>query len=99
MPTSDPTTEEVIAQLAKASAADAGDAVDAAARAFEEGAWPKMHLEQRAKLLFRIADLLDERAGDFAIREAMDMGMPYHDFRTTIMPIVPAFSASLGGSA
>jgi aldehyde dehydrogenase (NAD+) len=35
-----------------------------------------MHHEQRAKILFRIADLLDERVEDFALREAMDMGMP-----------------------
>jgi aldehyde dehydrogenase (NAD+) len=33
-----------------------------------------------------MADLLDERADDFAIREAMDMGMPYTDFRSVIMP-------------
>jgi aldehyde dehydrogenase (NAD+) len=29
-----------------------------------------------AKILFKMADLMDERAEDFAIREAMDMGMP-----------------------
>jgi aldehyde dehydrogenase (NAD+) len=33
-----------------------------------------------------MADLMDERAEDFAIREAMDMGMPYRDFREIIMP-------------
>lgn len=57
-----------------------------------------MHLEQRAKLLFRIADLLDERADDFAIREAMDMGMPYHDFRTIIMPHVSGLFRFFGGT-
>lgn len=97
MATSDPTTEEVITEVAKASAADANEAVDAAARAFEEGPWPKMHLEQRTKLLFRIADLLDERSEDFAIREAMDMGMPYHDFRTVIMPHCSGLFRFFGG--
>ena len=45
-----------------------------------------MRHEDRAKILFRMADLMDERADDFAIREAMDMGMPYTDFRSIIMP-------------
>jgi aldehyde dehydrogenase (NAD+) len=44
-----------------------------------------MRHENRAKILFRMADLLDERADDFAIREAMNMGMPYSDFRSIIM--------------
>lgn len=86
MPTTDPTTEELITNVAKASAGDAQDAIDAAYKAFEEGPWGRMQHEERAKLLFRMADLLDERANDFAIREAMDMGMPYRDFRATIMP-------------
>lgn len=97
MTTSDPTTEEVITEVAKASTADADEAVDAATRAFDEGSWPKMHLEQRAKLLFRMADLLDERSEDFAIREAMDMGMPYHDFRTIIMPHCSGLFRFFGG--
>ena len=97
MVTTDPTTEEVITEVAKASAVDAEDAVDAAWRAFEEGPWPKMHLEERAKLLFRIADLMDQRADDFAVLEAMDMGMPYHDFRTTIMPHCSGLFRFFGG--
>jgi len=81
MTTTDPTTEAVITTVAKGGPADANLAVQAAARAFDEGPWGKMHHEQRSKILFRIADLLDERAEDIAIREAMDMGMPYRDFR------------------
>ena len=86
MPTMDPTTEEVITTVAKATPQDAQDAIDAAHTAFEEGPWGRMRHEDRAKLLIRMADLLDERADDFAIREAMDMGMPYTDFRAAIMP-------------
>ncbi len=97
MPTTDPTTEEIITEVAKASAADADEAVQAARRAFDDGPWPRMHLEERAKLLFRIADLLDERAEEFAIREAMDMGMPYHDFRTIIMPHCSGLFRFFGG--
>src|SRR6266700_786971 len=86
MPTFDPTTEEKITDVAKATPADADEAVKAAARAFEEGPWSRMHHEARAKILFRIAELLDQHADDFAIREAMDMGMPFRDFRDTVMP-------------
>lgn len=99
MPTFDPTTEEKITDVAKASPADADEAVRAAAKAFEEGPWSRMHHEQRARLLFRVADLLDERAEDFAIREAMDMGMPYHDFRDAIMPQCSGLFRFFGGLA
>jgi aldehyde dehydrogenase (NAD+) len=97
--TSDPTTEAVIAKIAKGTPADADAAVDAAYAAFEDGPWSRMHHEDRAKLLFRIADLMDERAEDFAIREAMDMGMPYADFRSIIMPHCSGLFRFFGGIA
>jgi len=99
MTTSDPTTEEVITTVAKGGPADAGLAVQAASRALEEGPWGKMHHEQRAKILFRIADLLDERVEDFSVREAMDMGMPYRDFHDVIMPHCSGLFRFFGGLA
>ena len=99
MPTSDPTTEEKITDVPKASSVDAEEAVQAASRAFEEGPWSRMHHEQRAKILFKMADLMDERADDFAIREAMDMGMPYKDFREIIMPHCSGLFRFFGGLA
>ncbi len=97
--TSDPTTEAVITEVAKATAADANAAVASASAAFEDGRWGRMHHEERAKILFRMADLLDERAEDFALREAMDMGMPYRDFRETIMPHCSGLFRFFGGLA
>ncbi|MEI8144427.1 MAG: aldehyde dehydrogenase family protein [Alphaproteobacteria bacterium] len=82
----DPTTEATITKVQKGSAVDTHKAIDAAYAAFEDGPWGRMRHEDRAKILFRMADLMDERAEDFAIREAMDMGMPYSDFRSIIMP-------------
>jgi aldehyde dehydrogenase (NAD+) len=99
MPVFDPTTEEKITDVAFASAADAEEAILAASRAFEHGPWGRMHHEHRAKILFRIADLLDERVDDVALREAMDMGMPYHDFRATIMPHCSGLFRFFGGLA
>lgn len=61
MSTVDPTTEAVITEVQKGSATDTQKAIDAASRAFEDGPWGRMRHEDRAKILFRIADLLDER--------------------------------------
>jgi acyl-CoA reductase-like NAD-dependent aldehyde dehydrogenase len=97
--TFDPTTEEEITKVAKATPAEGDEAVKAAAEAFENGPWSRLHHEERAKFLFRIADLLDERADDFAIREAMDMGMPYRDFRQAIMPHCSGLFRFFGGLA
>lgn len=99
MPTFDPTTEEKITEVAKGSSVDAEEAVRAASKAFEEGPWGRMHHEERAKIMFRMADLLDQRADDFALREAMDMGMPYRDFREMIMPITSGLFRFFGGLA
>jgi aldehyde dehydrogenase (NAD+) len=97
--TLDPTTEAAITSIAKAGVTDTSDAVAAAQRAFEQGPWARMHHEERAKILFRIADLMDERAEDFAVREAMDMGMPYRDFRDIIMPHCSGLFRFHGGFA
>ncbi|HWW84968.1 MAG TPA: aldehyde dehydrogenase family protein, partial [Vicinamibacterales bacterium] len=86
MPNFDPTTEAETTQVAKGTPRDADAAVHAAFNALEKGPWGRWHHEERAKLLFKIADLLDARAEEFAMREAMDMGMPFHDFVATIMP-------------
>jgi aldehyde dehydrogenase (NAD+) len=99
MPTIDPTTEAIITHVAKATPADAEAAVQAASRAFDEGPWSRMHHEERAKILFKMADLMDARAEDFALREAMDMGMPYRDFLTIIMPHCSGLFRFFGGLA
>ena len=99
LPTLDPTTEETITQFAKATIGDVDAAVQAARTAFETGAWLRMHHEARARVLFRVADLLDERAEDFALREAMDMGMPYRDFVDIIMPHCAGLFRFFGGLA
>ncbi|MBD2257999.1 aldehyde dehydrogenase family protein [Pseudanabaena sp. FACHB-2040] len=86
LPIIDPTTEEVTTEVAKATVEDVNAAVEAAHRAFESGPWSRMHHEERAKILFRMADLIDERGADIGLRESMDMGMPYRDFMEIILP-------------
>ncbi len=99
VPNFDPTTEAETTQIAKGTSADANAAVRAASRAFEEGPWGRMHHEERAQLMFKIADLLDARAEEFGMREAMDMGMPFHDFVTIIMPHCSGLFRFFGGLA
>jgi aldehyde dehydrogenase (NAD+) len=93
--TYDPTTEQAIADIAKADAADADLAVAAAQRGFEDGPWSRMHHEERAKILFRIADLMDERAKDFAVRRQWTWECPIAISATSSCHTVPACSVSM----
>src|SRR5580692_11075825 len=62
IPVYDPSTEEVIAEIPDASAADINAAVAAARRAFDEGGWPQTSAQERGRILFRIAAKIREEA-------------------------------------
>lgn len=73
--TIDPSTEEVLVQVAQASAVDADRAVVAARNAFESPSpWSRMTPRERSHLLWRIGDMIDERAEEFAQLESLDNG-------------------------
>jgi acyl-CoA reductase-like NAD-dependent aldehyde dehydrogenase len=74
-----PATGEVVRTVAAAGAEDADRAVRAAARAYED--WGARTAIQRAKVLYRWADLLDEHADEVALLETRDMGMAIGDAR------------------
>ena len=74
-----PANGEVFRTVAEAGAEDADRAVRAAARAFEE--WGSRNPVQRAKVLFRWADLIEEHADELALIETRDMGMAIGDAR------------------
>ena len=77
--TVNPATGEVFRTVAEAGAEDADRAVRAAARAFEDwSAWTPI---QRAKVLYRWADLIEEHADELALIETRDMGMAIGDAR------------------
>ncbi|NKQ51461.1 aldehyde dehydrogenase [Amycolatopsis sp. K13G38] len=73
-PTHNPATGEVIAELPAATPSDVDAAVGAAADAFAE--WAAMLPAQRARLLLKVADLLEQRADEFARLETTDQGQP-----------------------
>ncbi len=72
-----PATGEVIDEVAEAGAADVDAAVEGAQRAFYDGRWSKLPPGDRSEAIRRLADLLDERAADFARIETEDTGKPY----------------------
>ncbi|MFT9846061.1 aldehyde dehydrogenase family protein [Aneurinibacillus sp. REN35] len=75
--TYNPATEEVLAVVSEAQEEDVTIAVQAARRAFEEGPWPKLSAAERAHLIYKLADLIDEHKEELAQLEALDNGKPY----------------------
>jgi aldehyde dehydrogenase (NAD+) len=72
--TIDPSTGERFATVAAGGAEDAGRAVGAARKAFDEGPWPRMKGRERAQYLTKVADLVKGSAGDLAALESRDAG-------------------------
>lgn len=85
-----PATEEHITTVARAAASDVDRAVGAARRAFE-GPWQSMGGSQRAKYLFRIARLIQERTRELAVAESLDNGKPIRESRDVDIPLVAAW--------
>src|SRR5512132_1349137 len=74
-----PATGDVFRTVAEAGPEDADRAVRAAARAFDD--WGARTPIQRAKVLYRFADLIEEHADELALIETRDMGMAIGDAR------------------
>jgi aldehyde dehydrogenase (NAD+) len=86
--TVNPATEEPLASIADAGPDDV-DAAVTAARAAAEG-WRRRPGRERAKLLYRVARHLQERAREFAVLESMDGGKPIKESRDVDLPLAAA---------
>ena len=82
----DPATGQAIAAVAEADAADVDEAVKSARRAFETGPWTKTSPQDRSKLIWKLADLLESHADEIAQLEALDNGKPIRDARNVDLP-------------
>lgn len=71
-----PKNGQPITSIAAASTSDVDDAVAAARKAFTHGEWPGISSAQRARLLHRLADLIDENASALAYYESLASGRP-----------------------
>jgi aldehyde dehydrogenase (NAD+) len=87
--TINPATEEVLAEVSEANQADIDRAVSAARKAFTK-TWGPMPGRDRAKYLFRIARLIQERSRELAVLETLDNGKPIREARDVDIPLVAA---------
>lgn len=81
-----PATEEKLAEIAWASASDVDLAVKAARKAYDN-VWSIMKASERAKYIFRIARLMQEKARELAVIETMDGGKPIRESRDIDVPL------------
>ena len=87
--TINPATEEVLAEVAEAGEEDVDAAVKAARAAYAK-VWSRMPGAERAKYLYRIARILQERAREFAVLETMNGGKPIKESRDVDLPLAAA---------
>jgi aldehyde dehydrogenase (NAD+) len=87
--TVDPSSEEPLAEVALAGREDVDLAVKAARSALADG-WSDRRPAERAKYLFRIARILQERSREFAVLESLDGGKPIKESRDVDLPLAAA---------
>ena len=87
--TLNPATEQPLAEVAQATEQDVDRAVGAARDAYQ-GAWGGMPAQERAKYLYRVARVLQERSREFAVLESLDNGKPIKESRDVDIPLAAA---------
>jgi len=88
--TVNPATEEALAEVSAAGPADVDRAVEAARRAQSE-TWGPMSGAERAKYLFRVARIIQERSRELAVLESLDNGKPIRESRDIDIPLSAAY--------
>ncbi|MFQ5680171.1 MAG: aldehyde dehydrogenase family protein [Gemmatimonadota bacterium] len=87
-PDINPATEEVIAEVQEAGPREVDAAVSSAREAVEDPAWRHMNPHRRAELLWKLADLVEERAEELARVETLDNGKPTFESYRIDLPFV-----------
>ena len=87
--TINPASEDVLAEVVAAGPADVDAAVAAARRAYEN-VWRDLSGRDRAKYLYRLARLIQERARELAVLESIDNGKPIRESRDVDIPLAAA---------
>jgi acyl-CoA reductase-like NAD-dependent aldehyde dehydrogenase len=93
-----PATGSKIADVADATHDDVNAAVTAARRAFDAGKWPTMAASRRAKIVYKIAQLIAERAADLALCEVRDNGKTIATAKGELGAIVDCFEFYAGAA-
>jgi acyl-CoA reductase-like NAD-dependent aldehyde dehydrogenase len=84
----DPATEEIHAELAAGDATDVDRAVQAARESFDSGIWRNMPPSKRSRILWKMADLIDQNRAAIAHAETMDTGKTAFDSGKIEVPLV-----------
>nr|AFK35637.1 unknown [Lotus japonicus] len=84
--TIDPRTGDVIASISEGTKEDIDIAVKAARQAFDSGPWPRLPGAERAKIMMKLADLIDENTEELAALDAIDAGKLYHMCKAMDIP-------------
>ncbi len=88
--TINPATEEVLADVSEANDKDVEKAIKAARTAYDK-VWSKLPGSERAKYLFRIARIIQERSRELAVLESIDNGKPIRESRDVDVPLAAAY--------
>jgi acyl-CoA reductase-like NAD-dependent aldehyde dehydrogenase len=88
--TIDPSTGDVLAKVAEGGAEDIDRAVAAARAAHESGVWRDLPPAERARALWRVGDLIEERANEFAQLDSLDNGKPINEMLLFDVPMAAA---------
>ena len=82
IPVYDPSTEDQIGEIRDSGVAGANEGVARARESFESGVWNGKPPAERAKILWKVADLLEQRADELAAIDSRNLGMAPHQART-----------------
>ena len=86
-PPYNPATGEVLANVAEGDREDIDRAVKAARAAFETGPWSKISPSERGRMIWKLADLIEKHAEEFAQLESLDNGKPLKIARVADVPL------------
>ncbi|OXY82211.1 aldehyde dehydrogenase [Oceanimonas doudoroffii] len=86
LPTINPATGEVLAEIAACGTEDVDLAVRAARDAFDDGRWSELHPNERKAVLLKLADLMEQHSLELAVLESLDSGKPIAECETVDVP-------------
>ena len=98
-PSYDPSTGEVLANIAEGDKADIDLAVRAARKAFDSGPWRKMSVSERGRLIWKLGDLIEQHLDEFAFLESLDNGKPLTIARAADVPLAADLFRYMAGWA
>ncbi|HLW84725.1 MAG TPA: aldehyde dehydrogenase family protein [Candidatus Sulfotelmatobacter sp.] len=98
-PTYNPATGEVLAQVAEGDREDIERAVKAARKAFDHGPWHKMTAAERARLIWKLADLIEAHTEELGYLESLDNGKPLAVAKAADVPLAAELFRYMAGWA